>query len=197
MLSKASVITLPLTLILLDRWILKRRTLLDKLPYLAISAAAGLAGLAGQLDTGMLRGAEVGAGERLALSLYSTAWYALKTVWPSGLSPYHAVPRGFGLGFPQAWGAGLACAAAAAAAWAARRRAPAVPAALLQYALALAPMAGLVRFGHHLVAERYSYLPGMALAALAGAALLSARRAARRRPPRRPSPSFCCSAARR
>ena len=86
-LSKASVITLPLTLLLLDRWPLKRRSWKDKIPYFAISAAAGAAGLAGQLDTGMLRGSEVGLGERLAYFVYSTWWYAAKTVWPSDLSP--------------------------------------------------------------------------------------------------------------
>lgn len=175
-LSKASVITLPLTLILLDRWALRRRAWAEKLPYFLIAAAAGVTGLAGQYDTGMLKGAEVGAGERLAFGIHSLWWYAAKTAWPSGLSPYHRVPEGFGPGSPAALGAALGLLALGGFAWAARRRAPAVPAALLQYALALAPMAGLVRFGHHLVAERYSYLPGLALAALAGAGLLAARR---------------------
>lgn len=175
-LSKASVITLPLTLILLDRWPLKRRSWADKIPYLVISAAAGAAGLVGQHAAGTLKGAEVGAGARLALGVHSLWWYAAKTAWPSDLSPYHRVPPGFGLASPAVWGAALGVLALGALAWAARRRAPAVPAALLQYALALAPMAGVAAFGHHLVAERYSYLPGLALAALAGAGLWAARR---------------------
>jgi Tfp pilus assembly protein PilF len=175
-LAKASVITLPLTLILLDRWPLRRRTWADKVPYLLIAAAAGVTGLAGQFDTGMLKGAEVGAGERLALGVHALGWYAAKTAWPSGLSPYHRVPPGFGLGSPAVWAAAFAALALAGLAWAARKRSPAVPTALLQYALALAPMAGVVRFGHHLVAERYSYLPGLGLAALVGAGLWAARR---------------------
>ncbi|MCM2305185.1 MAG: hypothetical protein NDJ72_10810, partial [Elusimicrobia bacterium] len=142
-LSKASVITLPLTLILLDRWVLRRRAWADKIPYLLIAAAAGVTGLAGQFDTGMLKGAEVGAGERLAFGVHSLWWYAAKTAWPSGLSPYHRVPEGFGLASPAARGAALGLLALGASAWAARGRFPAVPAALLQYALALAPMAGL------------------------------------------------------
>ncbi len=182
-LSKASVVSLPLTLLLIDRWPLRRRSWADKIPYFLISLAAGVTGLAGQLDSGTLRGAEVGLGQRLALGVYSLGWYALKTVWPSGLSPYHRVPAGFGAATPVVWGAALIVAAAAFLAWAFRRRAPAAPHALLQYALALAPMAGFVRFGHHLVAERYSYLPGLALAALAGAALLVARRRAAWRNP--------------
>lgn len=175
-LSKASVLTLPLTLLLLDRWPLGRRAWAEKIPYFLISAAAGVTGLAGQLGTGMLRGAEVGAGERLALGVRSLWWYAAKTAWPSELSPYHRVPDGFGLATPAVWAAAAAVLALAGLAWRARRRSPAVPAALVQYALILAPMAGFVRYGHHLVAERCSYLPGLALAALAGAGLWSARR---------------------
>lgn len=175
-LAKASVITLPLTLILLDRWPLRRRSWADKLPYLAISLAGGLAGLAGQAAYGTLKDGSVGIGARLALGLHSLWWYAAKTVWPSGLSPYHRVPAGFGFASPAAWGPALGLAALVAAAWAARRRAPAAPAALTHYALALLPMAGFVRFGHHLVAERYSYLPAMSLSLLAGAALAAARR---------------------
>jgi tetratricopeptide (TPR) repeat protein len=174
-LSKASVITLPVTLLLLDLWPLSRRSWADKIPYFLISAVAGLAGLAGQWDAGALRGLEVGLGERLAFGVHSLWWYAAKTVWPSGLSPYHRVPPGFGLASPSVWGAALGVLAAGAAAWRSRRRAPAATAALLQYAVILAPMAGFARFGHHLVAERYSYLPGLALSALAGAGFLAAR----------------------
>lgn len=175
-LSKASAITLPLTLLLLDRWPLRRRAWAEKLPYLLIAMAAGVTGLAGQLGAGMLKGSEAGAGQRLALGIHSLGWYAAKTAWPSGLSPYHRLPSDFGLGSPAVQAAFLAVVVLGGIAWASRKRLPAVAAALLHYALALAPMAGVVRFGHHLVAERYSYLPGLGLAALAGAGLLAARR---------------------
>lgn len=175
-LSKASVITLPLTLLLLDRWPLRRRAWREKLPYFAISLAAGAAGLIGQRYHSLLPGAELGLGERLAIAVYSLGWYALKTVLPWGLSPYHRVPPGFGPSDPAVLTSALVVLAVAAAAWTRRRRAPAATAAAAQYAIALLPMAGFVRFGHHLVAERYSYLPGLALSAGAGAALWAARR---------------------
>jgi Flp pilus assembly protein TadD len=176
-LSKASVLTLPLTLLLLDRWPLRRRSWADKIPYFVISGVAGVAGLVGQQAYGTLKGAAMGLG------VHSLWWYAAKTAWPSSLSPYHRMPAGFGLSSPEVWGATLGVLALAGLAWAARRRAPAVPAAFLQYAIALLPMAGFVRFGHHFVAERYSYLPSLALSALAGAALLVARRNAAARAP--------------
>ena len=176
MLSKASAITLPLTLLLLDRWSLRRRAWAEKIPYLLIALAAGVTGLAGQLGAGMLKGAEAGPDQRLSLGIHSLWWYAAKTAWPSGLSPYLRIPAGFGLGSPSVQAATLAVLALGGLAWAARKRSPAVPLALLHYSLALAPMAGVVRFDHHLVAERYSHLPGLGLAALAGAGLWAARR---------------------
>ncbi|MEK7233992.1 MAG: tetratricopeptide repeat protein [Elusimicrobiota bacterium] len=182
-LSKASVITLPLTLLALDRWPLRRSSWADKIPYFVISAVAGVVGLVGQQASGTLKGAEVGLGARLSLGVHSLWWYAAKTAWPSGLSPYHRVPDGFGLADPAVWAAALGVTALAGLAWAARRRSPAAPAAAAHYAIALLPLAGFVRFGHHLVAERYSYLPGLALSALAGAALLAARRRAGARAP--------------
>ena len=189
-LSKASALTLPLTLLLLDAWPLgrlqrdKRGALLEKAPYFVVSLAVGLTGLAGQRTYGTLQGFDkVGAAERLALALHSFWWYAAKTVWPSSLSPYHRVPSGFGLGSPLVWGATLGVLFLSAAVWAVCRRAPAVSVAALHYAFALAPLAGLARFGHHLVAERYSYLPGLSLATLAGAGLMIARRRAAWRVP--------------
>lgn len=183
LLSKASTVTLPLTLMILDRWPLKRRALAEKTPYLAAAAAAGLVGLAGQRAAASLAGFEAaGAGLRLAVSLHSLGWYALKTVAPLGLSPYHAVPRGFGLSSPSALFGAAAAGLLAAAAYLLRRREPGVAAGAAQYAVALLPLLGLVRFGHHLTAERYSYLPGLGLACAAGAVLHAARRRAAARP---------------
>ena len=69
---------------------------------------------------------------------------------------------GFGPSSPLVLGAALAVVVLGAAAWRIRRRAPALGMSLLHYSLILAPMAGFVRFGHHLVAERYSFLPAPA-----------------------------------
>ena len=124
-LSKASVITLPLTLLALDRWPLRRSSWADKIPYFVISAVAGVVGLVGQQASGTLKGAEVGLGARLSLGVHSLWWYAAKTAWPSGLSPYHRVPDGFGLADPAVWAAALGVTALAGLAWAARRRSPA------------------------------------------------------------------------
>jgi tetratricopeptide (TPR) repeat protein len=78
----------------------------------------------------------------------------------------------------QAPALALGAAAAAGLAWAARRGGRANPflGASLYYALTLLPAAGLVKFGHAAAADRYSYIPCLAWAVLAGGGLRAAWR---------------------
>lgn len=180
-LAKGSALTLPLTLIVLDAYPLRRpwRTpavLLEKVPFLLVSLAVGAAGLAGQAADASLSGlASAGPDLRAALALRGLSFYLEKTLWPARLSPFYGVPENFGLQSPIV----LACAAlvfaAATAAWLLRRRLPALGAALAHHAIALAPLLGIVRFGEQLAADRYAYLSSFGWAALAAAALLRAR----------------------
>ncbi|MBI3289626.1 MAG: tetratricopeptide repeat protein [Elusimicrobia bacterium] len=174
-LSKGSALTLPLTLLILDAYPLKRRALLEKIPFFAVSLVVGLIGLLGERSVGFLKTLdEVGPGQRLALSVYSLWFYAQKTLVPASLAPYYPVPEGFGprsVALPAA-----AVTAVCAAAWALRRRAPALPAALAHHAVALLPMLGVVRIGKQLVSDHHSYLPGVGWGALAAAAYLAAPR---------------------
>jgi tetratricopeptide (TPR) repeat protein len=64
-------------------------------------------------------------------------------------------------------------AAVAVGLWIGRRRAPALAAGALAYAILLAPVLGLVPQGNQLTADRYAYFAGAPLALLIGAALLA------------------------
>lgn len=174
-LSKGSAITLPLTMLVLDAYPLKRRAWAEKIPFLAVSIAVGLVGMLGQSTFGDMRTLEqVGLGQRLAVSSYGLWFYLEKTLLPLRLSPVYPVPPGFGLA--SVVPALAAIIAACAGAWALRRRAPAFAAALAHHAISLAPVIGLVRFGEQLVADHYSHLPGIGWGALSGAAFLAAAR---------------------
>ncbi|HXS99342.1 MAG TPA: tetratricopeptide repeat protein [Elusimicrobiota bacterium] len=176
-LAKGSAITLPIALLILDAWPLRRRALTEKLPFLAVSLAVGLIGVAGQRSYGALKTLDQsGLGERFALSAYGLWFDAAKTLWPSGLAPYYPVPAGFGPGSIQALAAFASLLAVAAAAWSLRRRAPAVPAALLYCAAAAAPALGAVRFGAQLTADHFFYLSGIGWGALASAVFLASPR---------------------
>ncbi|HNW44639.1 MAG TPA: tetratricopeptide repeat protein [Elusimicrobiales bacterium] len=196
LLSKGMAVTLPLALLLLDIYPLRRLPVaagrwrspesrpvwLEKLPYFFLAAVFGTIGYICQAQAGALAyGQGTGLAPRAAQSLFAAAFYIRKTLLPLGLSPLYRLPEGFGLLSLAALLSGAALALLTAGTFSLRRRWPAVPAAWAFYLAALSPVSGLVRFGVQAAADRYTYLPCLGFAALAGAALLAARRALPRR----------------
>jgi tetratricopeptide (TPR) repeat protein len=180
LLSKGIVATLPAVLLLLDvyplrrigDWPSARRALLEKIPFLALALAAVAVGFwAVVRGGGMTPVGQLGWLGRVAISVYAFAFYLWTSVWPAGLSPLYELPvpldpmaRAFLL-------AGLVVAAITAAAVLLRRRWPALLAAWVAYLLLLLPVAGLAHNGYQIAADRYTYLPAVALALLAGGAV--------------------------
>ncbi|MFI5345891.1 MAG: tetratricopeptide repeat protein [Elusimicrobiota bacterium] len=176
-LSKGSAISMPLALLILDAWPLRRRAFAEKFPFLLVSLGVGIVGIFGQERYGALQTlSQSGLGERWALAVCGLWFDATKTLWPSGLSPYYALPKDFGPASPRLVAETAFLFALAAAAWSARRRAPAVPAGLLYCAAAAVPVLGVVRFGGQMTADHFFYLSGPGWGALASAAFLAAPR---------------------
>lgn len=152
-------------------WLLPehRPALLEKLPYLLMAFAAGLAGLYGQYQSAAAMPlTEFGPAGRLALAAYGLVFYAWKTLLPTGLLPLYEVPSSFDpLSARYAASAALA-AAGGIAVWRLRERFPGLLTAAVVYLAFLAPVLGLVKMGSHLAADRYSYLACAGLAVLAG-----------------------------
>ncbi|MFI5361727.1 MAG: tetratricopeptide repeat protein [Elusimicrobiota bacterium] len=170
LLSKGIGVSLPLLLLILDAYPLRRTAWREKIPYFLLAAATGLIGLFGQADPEIMRPLTgYGAGPRLAQTCYSLCFYLWKTAQPSRLWPIYELPARIDLGSsPYVW-----CAAAVivvtALLWAARRRFPAPLAAWCAYVAALLPVSGPVQFGRQIAADRYTYLACMSWALLAGA----------------------------
>lgn len=196
LLSKGIAITLPAALLLLDVYPLRRLpanpaawfsrenrgVLAEKLPFFALAAAFGAIGFLCQAQVGALTPLQrSGLADRAAHILFSVFFYVRKTLLPSGLYPVYRLPADFAL---LSWqtllaAAGIAALTAAAAAAAARRK-PAALTAWLYYLSALSPVSGILKFSAP-AADRYSYLPGLGFAALAGAGLWKVRQAENRR----------------
>jgi protein O-mannosyl-transferase len=182
-LSKATVVPLPLALLALDYYPLKRlgagepprevrARLVEKLPYFAIAAAVSLAAIRAQRgDLASL--ADHGLAGRLAQILYGAGFYVRKTLLPLNLQPLYPLGRPILFAAPAFVGvATTALAVLGLAAAGVPRRAQA---ALWGYYLALLlPVSGLVQNGFQLVALRYSYLSCLGWAVLAGAAAVAA-----------------------
>lgn len=172
LLSKAIGISLPIALIILDAYPLRRKAWLEKVPFCLLALAAGVVGSIGQVRTPVAQAIVLDWTGRLAQACYGLAFYIRKTLWPWPLLPLYEAPA-----LLNPWEARFLLSASAAialtlAALLARKRWPAGLACWLVYAATLAPVLGLIPFGHQLVADRYSYLACLPWALLAGAGLI-------------------------
>jgi protein O-mannosyl-transferase len=177
--SKTIAMTLPLSLLLLDVYPLRRRGLgwwvlaREKLPYALLAGAAGVVAFAARQETGSITAyTQYGAGARAALAAY-TWWFSWwKSFWPAGLSPMYELPRYVDLGQARFLGPVLAVVGLTVMLVLLRRWWPAGLAAWAQSVIVLGPVSGVVHSGNQLAADRYSYLAALGFSLLAGAALV-------------------------
>jgi tetratricopeptide (TPR) repeat protein len=169
LLSKSMAVSLPVVLLILDvyplrrlRWPIgpaERRVLIEKVPFVGLSlvvSAVAVIALAGSGNMSDL--ARVGVADRVAISLYSLAFYLWKSLVPLGLSPLYELPAGIDFrAWPFAVSAGVVLSITGLAVLA-RRRWPAVAAAWAAYVAVLLPVLGIVHNGHQIAADRYTYL---------------------------------------
>jgi hypothetical protein len=177
LLSKAAAMPLPVVLLLLDVYPLRRRgtgwprLLVEKLPYLALAGAAAVVAL-----IALPRGTQVtsyeayGVAARVGMVAYSLLFYPLKFVLPIRLSPMYELPAQVELSgwpfLPALLGVGIVTGALVLG----RNRWPSGLAAWTYSALMVLPVSGVVHAGSQLVNDRYSYLSGIGFAVLAGGA---------------------------
>src|SRR5206468_1309063 len=194
LLSKSMVVNLPVVLLILDVYPLRRlggavgwwseptrRVYVEKIPFVLLAAAASAIALWAQLshDT-MVSVVQLSALGRLAVSVYGLSFYLWKTVAPVNLSPLYELPltvNPWALPFLLSYGLVLAITAIVLAF---RRRVPGLPAVWVAYIVVLLPVLGIFQSGPQIAADRYTYLAGLGWAILAGAGLLSCWRSSRR-----------------
>jgi len=186
-LSKSMAVSLSAVLVILDVYPLRRlgpgaggwlgpaqrRVWAEKLPFVLLSLGGSVGAVVALRAGGVAPTslAELSLPGRAAVTGYSVTFYLWKTLLPTGLSPLYELPfrvhplaRSFVL-------AGLFALVASVIVVVGHRRAPALAATWAVYLVALLPVIGIVHNGPQLVADRYSYLPCLGWALLAGAAL--------------------------
>ncbi len=167
LMAKSMLVTLPLVFLLLDYWPLGRRglggLLLEKVPLLLLSGAAGAVALRAQSGGSALASlASVPLAARIATSVAAYAAYLRTTVWPAGLSFFYPRPDEALLS-PAVLAAALLLLAGTVLAL---RRSGAQPSLAVGWGWflgTLLPVVGLVQAGAQGRADRYAYLPAIGL----------------------------------
>ena len=197
--SKSIVMGLPLVLIILDVYPLRRLgpTLGDwtgarawpiwreKIPFALLAVGTAAAAFHVQRTSGYLTQADPVA--RIGMLFYNVGFHVWKTFVPLNLAPIYELPlRLHPLETPYLPSA-IAVLAITAAAWFSRGRWPAGLAIWAFYLVMLAPVTGIVHTGYHLGADRNTYLPCAGFALLVGALVVALAEAPRRGALRRPA----------
>ena len=183
LLSKSMAITLPVVLVLLDIYPLRRlhlsspgrlraiarNLLVEKVPFAVLSLACAAVTLVASRDNDAMSSLDdVSLLDRLSLSVHSVAFYLWKTVAPVNLAIMYELPERLdrtAWPFMVAW---ILVIAITAACLVFRHRLIALVIVWLAYLVMLAPVSGLVQAGRQMAADRYTYLPCLAWAALCG-----------------------------
>jgi tetratricopeptide (TPR) repeat protein len=196
LLSKAGGMTLPVILLILDWYPLRRfapstpaergpkepvaRILLEKAPFLVLAIAAAVVAAFAQTGISSTLQDHNVIG-RIAQASYGLLFYIFKTAVPLGLRPLYQLylpvdPTAFKYAASM-----IAVALIMIVLWLVRRRMPPLVAAALCYGVLLSPVLGFLQSGPQEVAERYSYLPSIGPMMLIGGMVCLAGLASHRR----------------
>jgi protein O-mannosyl-transferase len=172
LMAKQMLVTLPLALLLMDYWPLQRldlpaasdkvalkRLLLEKLPLLALSAAAALATIFAQDAGGALHHGEAGSLlTNLGNGLIAYVKYLGKMLWPADLALFYPFDAGSVSAAKVAGAAAILAVLTGVTATQWRKRRYLVV-GWLWYLITLLPVIGFIRIGSQSMADRYTYVP--------------------------------------
>jgi Flp pilus assembly protein TadD len=162
--AKPMLVTLPLVLILLDRWPLRRGTrLIEKAPFFAASLAVSVVTFLVHREARATASLGlISPVARFENSLVSYAAYCLQTLWPADLAMFYPYPLG-SLAVPAAI-AGIGLTAVTVMSVREFPRRPYLAVGWLWYLITLAPVIGVIQVGAQARADRYTYIPMVGLA---------------------------------
>jgi protein O-mannosyl-transferase len=168
LMSKPMIVTLPLVLLLLDFWPLRRlqgdgfiaswRLILEKIPLIALSVLISAITIYGQDSSGALKPfADNGLSERVVNAVISYAGYMAKMLWPVNLACFYPYPTSFPTSVVLLSAAFLGVACFFSLRYI--RTAPYLAMGWLWYLITLLPVCGIIQVGDQAMADRYTYIP--------------------------------------
>jgi tetratricopeptide (TPR) repeat protein len=164
LMAKPMLVTLPVVLLLVDRWPLRRGTrILEKFPFFVASIGVSAATYLVHREVGATASLSlIPSALRFENALISYAAYFLQMLWPAGLAVFYPYPVR-SLVVPAVI-AGIALAAVTVLAVRDFARRPYLAVGWLWYLITLLPVIGLIQVGAQARADRYTYIPMVGLA---------------------------------
>jgi Flp pilus assembly protein TadD len=177
--SKPMVVTLPLALLLLDVWPLRRvalisgakspiawqRAIVEKVPLVALALATSIATFIVQQQVGAVAGLSIlPLTLRIENAAIGYVAYLAATLWPAHLAAFYPLRA------IAAWEVGAAAGTLlglTVLAWSLRRTQPFVLTGWLWYVVTVAPVIGLMQAGEQARADRFMYVPIVGLFVIA------------------------------
>jgi len=169
LMAKPMVVTLPVILLLLDVWPVKRLSggnwrrnwklvVGEKVPFMILGVVAGVVTMMAEQQVGALKSfEEFPFFVRLTNAVVAYGFYLYKMVLPFGLSAHYPHPGVWPLGTVALSLAVLGAISYLSVKW--YKAAPYLLVGWLWYLISLLPVIGLIQIGGHAFADRYTYIP--------------------------------------
>jgi protein O-mannosyl-transferase len=183
LLSRAWGITLPLILLILDIYPLRRLTwkglltgkhitiLMEKIPFALLASGAAILAIFAKKGS-MLILSKHDVIDRIMQSTYGLCFYVWKTIAPVKLSPFYMLDKSFNPMEPKYILCALLVFGITAGLIILRRSMPWALTAWVCYIVIVSPLLGFVQSGPQITADRYTYISCMPFGVLAGAGML-------------------------
>jgi tetratricopeptide (TPR) repeat protein len=162
LMAKPMLVTLPVVLLLLDYWPLRRSPLgslvKEKIPFFLLSAASSVVTVIAQEQSGAMKTLDaIPLGHRIGNAVIAYAKYIGKMFWPADLAMLYPFPGSIPLW--QVSVSFLLLVLLSALAIGYRRRHPYLVTGWFWFLATLVPVIGIVQVGGQSMADRYTYLP--------------------------------------
>ncbi|NJD01545.1 MAG: tetratricopeptide repeat protein [Ruminiclostridium sp.] len=167
LMSKPTSIPLPLLMLLLDYWPIRRlnrRTVLEKIPFFIVGVNSVVITFFSQSITAAVTLPEKNSIVRILLILcHNIIFYLYKIIWPVNLSSHYPFPVPFTLAHPMVLAGMIGTCLLIAVLLFSLRRTQALLAGWLFFFIAILPTMGIIGFTNVIASDKYAYLPSVGL----------------------------------
>ena len=175
LLAKPTTIAMPLLLLILDYWPLRRinaRAIREKIPFVLVAGISAVITYKSQATTAAAYWPKDFPPHWVPLKLcHDVVFYPYKMIWPSDLTPHYPIPEPFDLSQPILLAGVIGTVVLVAVLLLSLRWTRALVASWLFLFLALLPVSGIIGFSQECGGVRFAYFPAVGVLMLLAFAL--------------------------